>query len=116
MPCGTENGVVYEASAFIDGVRADSAISPPPPAATEISTTSNPQILKEDSGTLRFDEEPINKDGLKHFVYPQYRTLINYTIRARNANANQLGSEVLFEPTVADDMSDVAAKIANSCT
>ncbi len=116
VPCGTENGVVYEASAFIDGVRADSAISPPPPAATEISTTSNPQILKEDSWTLRFDEEPINKDGLKHFVYPQYRTLVDYTIRARNANANQLGSEVLFEPTVVDDMSDVATKIANSCT
>ncbi len=108
--------MVYEASAFIDGVRADSAISPPPPAATAIITTSNPQILKEDSGTLRFDEEPINKDGLKHFVYPQYRTLVNYTIRARNANANQLGSEVLFEPTVVDDMSDVATKIANSCT
>jgi hypothetical protein len=107
---------VYEASAFIDGERANSTVSAPPPATTQIITTSNPQILKEDTGTLRFDEEPINKDGLKHFVYPEYRTLVQYTIRARNANANQLGSEVLFEPTIEDDMSDVAAKIANSCT
>ena len=116
MPCGTEDGVIYQATASIDGVRADSATSTPPPASTAIVTTSNPQIIKEDSGTLRFGEEAINKDGLKHYVYPDYRELISYTIRARNANANQLGSEVLFNPTVEDDMSDIATKIASSCS
>jgi uncharacterized delta-60 repeat protein/uncharacterized repeat protein (TIGR01451 family) len=116
IPCGTENGVVYQANASIDGIRADRAVSSLPPATTQIITTSNPQILKEDSGTLRFNDEPINKDGLKHYVYPNYNTLINYTIRARNGNANQIWSEVLFEPKIIDDMSDVALKLANNCT
>lgn len=114
IPCGTEDGVLYAANAYIDGVRANSAVSLP--VTTEILSSAKPQILKEDSGTLKFDTEPVNTDGLKHFVYPNYNAVIAYTIRARNANANQVGSEVLFNPTVEDDMSDVAAKIATSCT
>lgn len=90
VPCGTQSGVIYSSTAHIDGIRGNAADSLPPPASTEIITTATPQILKQDSGTLRFGEEPINADGLKHYIYPEYRTLINYTIRARNANANQL--------------------------
>ena len=115
IPCGTENGVIYQANAYVDGVRADSA-STPVPANTEIISTPKPQIYKTDTGTIKYDDEPINNDENKHYVYSGFNTIIDYTVYARNANHNQLGSEVLFNPIVEDDMSDLAVKFASECS
>jgi uncharacterized delta-60 repeat protein/uncharacterized repeat protein (TIGR01451 family) len=103
---GTQNGVVYQASAFVGSNRADSRSSTV--KDTIVTSAPNAEIIKSTQGTLRI--------GNNNYIYSggSYTETITYNIRIRNIEASR-GREVLFDPVIADDLSNIMSNLTTGC-
>jgi uncharacterized repeat protein (TIGR01451 family)/uncharacterized delta-60 repeat protein len=103
---GTQNGVTYQTTANIDGNRGDLRTSTT--KDTVITSAPNVEIMKTTQGTLRI--------GGGNYIYSggAYTENITYNIRVRNTEASR-GREVLFDPVIVDDLSNIMSNLTTGC-
>ena len=112
-PCGTQNGVDYIAKSYIDWDQSELAIAPIA-AKTNLISTNQPEISKKPKNVADFRQCYPNNPTLGTFrIYPTIQPEVTYEVKVRNAKTPN--SEDLFNPTVEDNLSDLATKLNTQC-